>query len=291
MIVEPAASSAVRPEELRGALTLLTEPSPGAVIPLERDEFVVGRAPDVDLSIDDVGLSRSHVRFFRVKDRYFVEDLRSTNGTSINGVRIQGTTLLSDGARIQLGKSTILRFSLQDRLEQEAARALYEQTVRDALTGLHNRRYMEDRLASEFAFATRHKTHLALVVLDVDFFKRVNDTHGHQAGDAVLSALGKRLKGSVPEEDLVARYGGEEFVIASRSTTRDGVLALAEEIRASISRQPIVHGKVRLELTLSAGVASMVDNEYKSPSAMMAAADRALYQAKKNGRNQVVLAQ
>lgn len=292
MIVEPPNGAAsTKGEDLQGTLTLLTDPSPGALIAIDNDELIVGRSPEVNLSIDDVGLSRAHARFFRQGGSYYVDDLQSTNGTSVNGHRISGPTHLVDGSRIQLGKSTILRFALQDQLEQETARKLYEQSVRDALTGLHNRRYMEDRLAGEFAYACRYQTDLAVILLDVDHFKAINDHHGHQAGDAVLRGLGQRLQHLVALENVIARYGGEEFLIASRSVNPKGAIALAERIRRAIWSEPLRCGSTAIPVTVSAGVAAMVNNCYSHPSALVAAADRALYQAKNQGRNQVVFAQ
>lgn len=276
--------------ELSGTLTLLSDPNPGATFVLDEDELVIGRTPDASLYIEDAGLSRAHARFYRRGTDYLVEDLKSTNGTSVNGERITMPTLLADGARVQAGKGTVLRFQLQDRLEQAAAQRLYEQTVRDALTGLHNRRFLEDRLRSEFAYADRHNTPLSVLIIDVDHFKRVNDEHGHPAGDEVLRVMGKTLSNMVRTEDLAARYGGEEFVVATRGSDKTEAVALANRIREAVMDNGVQWNNSPIAITVSVGVATLGSKPYTSATGLVAAADSALYSAKQNGRNQVVLA-
>jgi len=270
-----------------GTLTLLSEPNPGAVYPIDDEGVVIGRTLDASLHIDDAGLSRKHARIYRVDGDYFVEDLGSTNGTTVNGERIKAPQRLDDGMRILLGKSTVLRFSLQDKLEQEAAKRVYEQTVRDGLTGLHNRRYLEDRLQTEFSYAIRHGVPLGVMVVDADHFKRINDTHGHQAGDAVLKALGKILQAVPRMEDMAARYGGEEFVVIARGVGLEGTVALAERIRTQVMDEKFAFEGKQIPVTVSIGVTATDHRRHQSPSAMVAAADNALYRAKSGGRNRV----
>lgn len=290
VVVPQESTTMPRTEDLRGTVTLLSEPNPGATFAIGSGELVVGRSPEASLYIEDAGLSRAHARFFRQGNMYFVEDLNSTNGTLLNGETIREPEVLHDGVRIQAGKSTVLRFSLQDQLEQEAAQRLYDQSVRDVLTGLHNRRYLEDRLRSEFAYADRHRSDLAVLVIDVDYFKRVNDTHGHAAGDAVLKALGGALRAIVRLEDLAARYGGEEFVVLTRGADAERAMALGERIRSVVSEMVIRHEGTPIPVTVSVGVAALAARRYTSPHSMVAAADSALYQSKRAGRNCVTFA-
>lgn len=289
-IVRTPASATDRQESLCGTLTLLSEPGAGSLYVLDQDEFVVGRAPEVDLSIHDIGLSRAHARFVRSGRQYFVEDLKSTNGTCVDGELITTSTLLAAGARIQLGRSTVLRFALQDHLEQQAARRVYEQSIRDPLTGVYNRRYLEERLSHEFIFAERHQTELAVILFDVDHFKRINDTLGHQAGDEMLQALGELLKDGALAEDVVARYGGEEFVLVGPGLGLPEAKRRAEAIRSALEATRLPAKDGCYAATLSAGVACLGEGRYESVHALMAAADRALYQAKSAGRNRVVAA-
>ncbi|MDD9942624.1 MAG: GGDEF domain-containing protein [Myxococcales bacterium] len=270
-----------------GTITLLSEPNPGAIYPIDDKGVVIGRTLEASLHIDDAGLSRKHARIYKLGGSYFIEDLGSTNGTSVNGQRISAPQQLFDGMRILLGKSTILRFSLQDKLEQDAARRVYEQTVRDALTGLHNRRYLEDRMPSEFSYSVRHGVPLGVMVVDADHFKRINDTHGHQAGDAVLQELGKILEEVPRMEDLAIRYGGEEFIVLARGVGLEGTAALAERVRARVMAAKITFEGKQIPVTVSIGVAATDNRQHQSAAALVAAADSALYRAKNDGRNRV----
>ena len=272
---------------LQATLTILTGPDPGAVYKLEVPNTVIGRSDDVTITIVDRGLSRRHAQVVRLPDGFLLEDLGSTNGTFYNGERISEARTLENGCRIQIGENTVLRFSLQDELEQEAAQKMYEMTVRDPLTRLHNRRYLDERLRTEFAYAARHKTTLSVLVIDVDYFKRVNDTVGHQAGDAVLRSLAASLRRMVRIEDLLARYGGEEFVVAARGIDEQSAGVFAERIRGSVELLEIPWEDSRLRITVSVGLAHMGARRYPASEALVAAADGALYRAKKNGRNRV----
>ncbi len=272
---------------VQGMLTVLSGPHPGAVFSLDRAVMVIGRSQEVDIKIADTGLSRSHAQVKEGADGFYLEDLGSTNGTFVNGERLTSEAKLEDGDRLQIGEKTVLRFSMHDRLEQEAARQVYEMTVRDPLTRLHNRRHLDERLQGEFAYATRHKTSLSVLVVDVDHFKRVNDTLGHPAGDAVLQALASALQRIVRTEDVLARFGGEEFVIVARGIDEKGAAAFAERIRGSIEAMTIPWQDDQLKVTVSIGLAHMEQKRYPGPDALVAAADGALYQAKRSGRNRV----
>jgi diguanylate cyclase (GGDEF)-like protein len=166
--------------------------------------------------------------------------------------------------------------------------ALREQSVRDGLTGLFNRRYLEATLDRELARAARAGTPLAVVMADIDHFKRINDTLGHDAGDDVLRAIARKLLGSVRASDIVCRYGGEEFVVLMPDASAEAAVARAERLRASLAEldPPQGAGKVLPRVTVSAGVAAYPDHA-GSGAALIALADEALYAAKRNGRDQV----
>jgi diguanylate cyclase (GGDEF)-like protein len=163
---------------------------------------------------------------------------------------------------------------------------LSRQAQTDALTGLANRRGLTDRLETELGHARENGKSVSFVLADVDDFKLINDTHGHQTGDFVLRQVAKALAGSVRELDLVARYGGEEFaIVLAGSRLPDGV-RLAERMRKSI-HEITVAGPTgdAAQLTMSFGVAEFPT--YASVDALVAAADAALYQAKRSGKDQV----
>lgn len=274
-------------EELHATLTVLTGPNPGAVYTLDNLKKVIGRSQDADIHIPDAGLSRRHAQLSCRPDGFYLEDLGSTNGTFSNGTRLESPQKLDDGARIQVGQNTVLRFSLLDKMEQEAAKKIYELTVRDALTRLHNRRYLDERLQGEFAYSLRHRTSLCAIIIDVDNFKRINDEYGHPAGDAALRMLAATLQRTVRAEDLLARYGGEEFVVLIRGIEAESSGLFAERIRRKVETTSIPWNGGELNITVSVGVAFTDGRRYSNPEALVAAADGALYKAKRNGRNRV----
>lgn len=168
--------------------------------------------------------------------------------------------------------------SLQDRLE--------EQALRDSLTGLFNRRYFDDALGRELALARRQHYPVSLVLIDIDHFKKLNDSHGHQAGDAVLQALARHLVENSRAGDLVCRWGGEEFVVVMPHTPLPGALQRAESWRSSFAGEAVRFGGLVLSNTLSAGIA-VWPGDGDTPEGLLRAADLALYRAKSGGRNRV----
>ncbi len=160
--------------------------------------------------------------------------------------------------------------------------------ITDPLTGLYNRRRLDDVLKREWAVCQRYKNNLSCIMLDVDHFKKINDQHGHAAGDDVLKQLANSVRSGLREVDLAARFGGEEFVILLPQTDKEGALILAERLRKSIAQDPIQAGEKQLEVTASFGVASNRDVVDGDPEDLLRGADIALYHAKRSGRNQVV---
>jgi len=273
-------------------LTLLVGPTQGAVFRLDGSELTIGRSPTADVHVAHEGLSRVHARLSRRGDAFFIEDLHSANGTFVRDERVGSPTRVLDGDRVQLGQAIVFKISIQDALEEAAALRVYGSSVRDGLTGLYNRHYFDDRLEAEFAFASRHGAPLTLLMLDVDFFKKVNDTHGHLAGDTVLRTIGAALLTLTRKEDVTARYGGEEFALLLRGVPADHAVLGAERLRRSIEALPVAWRSVRLNVTVSVGVATMQPGRsYPSPVELVAAADSALYAAKRDGRNRVACAQ
>lgn len=176
--------------------------------------------------------------------------------------------------QVQLDEIRVLKTQLED------------QALRDSLTGLYNRRYFDGALERELSLARRQNYPVCLVLIDIDRFKVLNDTHGHQAGDAVLRALAGHLSENSRVADLVCRWGGEEFVVVMPHTQLAGAVQRAESWREGFSANPVHFGGLVLNNTLSAGVAMWpVDGD--TPAALLRAADSALYSAKTGGRNRV----
>lgn len=271
-------------------LTVTSGPDAGRVLKLPPATTVTfGRAETCNYSWPDGSLSRVHAVLAQVAGAYVIKDEGSTNGTFVNDRRIEKTARINDGDRIQLGMYLTMRFSLVTEEEEAAMTRLYEAAMRDGLTGVFNRKHLEERLDAEIAFATRHGTPLAICMLDVDHFKNVNDTYGHLAGDAVLKTVAGILSRGVRAEDVVGRYGGEEFVIVARGNTVVEGANLAERMRVAIASTPTLFENQQITVTASFGVASLTCTGTKRDRvAVIGLADQRLYAAKEGGRNRVV---
>lgn len=168
------------------------------------------------------------------------------------------------------------------------ARRLFQLSTRDRLTGLVNRGFFDERIAAEVSRAKRYGHPLAIAMIDVDHFKRFNDTMGHAAGDAALRAIAECMMASFRRSDIVARYGGEEFVVIMPETTAAQAMEKLEEVRLAVANLsvPVPRRDIDSRLTVSAGVAGMPDDG-NQPDTLLDAADRRLFRAKEGGRNQV----
>jgi two-component system cell cycle response regulator len=267
----------------RGTLTMVSGAEAGLVWRLGASS-VVGRSPDCEIHIDHAGVSRRHARIFQESEtEYVVQDLGSHNGTTVRG-RSVTRGRLEDGDRIGFGP-VFFRFALADEKEVLALKQRYEFSVIDGLTGAVNRRHFDDRLVVELAYAKRHQTEVSLLMLDVDLFKAINDTHGHQAGDAVLRQLAQSIKNALRLEDVFARYGGEEFAVIARGIGGGEALAFAERIRRVVEDARFAHDGTPISVTVSVGAATLADCNEPSVDQLVKLADGALYVAKAAGRN------
>lgn len=271
--------------EKNAYILFLSGPLVGKLHELKAGETVLGRDPTADISINDNRISRNHLRIEVTPSGTSLFDLGSTNGTYINGKRVEKHQL-KDGDKIQLSSSTIFKFAFQDNIENIFHKELYKMAVIDPVCGIFNKRYFTDRFTEEFNHSQRAKSPLALLMVDIDHFKKINDTHGHLAGDFALAHLAKTMKTMVRLSDVFARFGGEEFAILLRNTDEAGAWQLAERIRKTVERSPTEFESKKIPLTVSIGVASLDDmEEYRSPEHFLEAADHFLYQSKSAGRN------
>jgi two-component system cell cycle response regulator len=274
----------------RAYLIVLAGNSVGQMFKIPGGEAVIGRGRTAEVRLFDEGVSREHARIRTDGIRLYVEDLGSRNGTFCNGKKVDAPVPLGDGDKIQVGRTTILKFTYHDALDESFHEQMYESALRDALTKAYNKRYFADRLDGEFRFARRHDTSMALLMLDIDHFKKINDTYGHPAGDAVLVAVADALTRSVRNEDVVARYGGEEFAIILRSINVEGGRMLGERLRRMIELLQVdVGGSHPLKVTVSIGVAAFPESNVQNGVELVEAADTALYRAKNGGRNRISL--
>lgn len=186
-------------------------------------------------------------------------------------------------------RTQILRKQYQDRLRHNFHRSM-ELAVTDSLTGLYNRRYMSNHLDALLQRAKLDYKPVCVMIMDIDFFKRVNDTHGHDVGDEVIREFSERIGASVRGIDLACRYGGEEFVVVMPDTDLSVASTVSERLRRQISEKPFSASKGALELGLTCSIGVTVSKEEENSDGLLKRADEALYKAKGDGRNRVVVA-
>ncbi len=257
---------------------------------IDQEVVHIGRDTECGIVIDDEGVSRKHARVEHRTEETRIFDNFSTNGLFVNGGRVE-SHCLADGDRVQVGSNTILKFSVQDDVEENYQRKLYDQATRDGLTGAFNKKYFAEQLKSEFAYAFRHGIQLSLLLFDLDHFKNLNDTFGHLAGDFVLKELSRLVQNTLRGEDVFARYGGEEFGVILRETDLEKSVLAAERVCAAVSNHSFIFEEEALPVTISVGAATLNSGNIASPKDMVALADRYLYEAKRAGRNRVRSAQ
>jgi len=277
-----------RAQRDRAYLIVLAGSNVGEMYEVEGPETVLGRGANATIRLNDDGISRRHARLVLVQNEVVLEDLNSSNGTAVNGDPIT-QRILRDGDKIRLGSTTILKFTYHDHLDVSFQQQMLDAALRDGLTKAFNKRYFLGRLETELAYAKRHRAPLSLVMFDVDHFKRVNDTYGHLAGDYVLAKISKLTQNTVRTEDVFARYGGEEFGVICRGVNLANAGILGERLRAIVETTEFDHEGTRMPITISVGVAAYPDLPLETPEQLIAAADEALYQAKRTGRNRVLL--
>jgi len=268
-------------------LVVISGPSFGEMYKLKGERSTLGRGERTDIRVLDDGVSREHAAIEREGGKMVLVDLGSTNGTFCNGGRVTRHDL-TDGDKISIGATTILRFTYQDQVDEQYQKKLFESALRDGLTSTFNRRYFVDRLHTEIRFAVRHEKSLALLFVDIDYFKKINDTHGHLAGDAVLAAVARVMTETIRAEDVLARYGGEEFAVICREIDAEGARILGERLRAAVEEERFEHDGKVIPVTISVGAA--VESKVDDAQAFIAAADAAMYEAKRGGRNRVCMA-
>jgi diguanylate cyclase (GGDEF)-like protein len=258
--------------------------------PTEVTALTVGRTTDAQFVIEHPTVSRCHARFtwLRMGAEFFMhmEDLQSTNGSTVNGEKI-ASVYLKEGDLVALG-DVILRFQLlspgelseRDRL---VARATLAET--DPLTGLGTRLYMEEQVPKLCSECDSRQIALSLLVIDLDHFKRVNDTLGHPVGDEVLAAMGRVVLSSIRDSDVAVRFGGEEFLAFLPGSDLDKAAMVAERLRSSIAAFDATAIAPGRKLTASVGVAQRGPAE--TFDALLGRADEALYRAKLGGRDRI----
>ena len=261
----------------------------GEFIPLPSGGLDIGRAPENGLCLQEPEVSRRHARLQVSRDLEAVElrDLGSTNGVFVNGKRVH-----ADPGPVRIQAEDILRvgghaFKLKhmDALERRYHQDMVARTTLDPLTGVGNRATVLHQLETQVDLAQRHQRPLSVILADLDWFKQVNDTHGHLAGDQALEAFGALLRRRLRASDPVGRLGGDEFLIVLPETSARPALVAADGLRQAMAEQPLTLGDgLKLTLTCSLGVAELKPGDADG-GALLARADAALYGAKAGGRD------
>ncbi len=279
------------PAPFEWALVVYAGPALGQLFPLQGGESILGRSPQARVTLLDDEISRLHARIL-LEDRghgaeLTLEDLGSTNGTTLNGEPLAAATELKAGDRIGVGHH-VLKLVAMDPLERAFHQTLLDQSTRDPLTGLANRAASLAELQARFDLSRRHGRPLCVVMVDLDHFKRINDSLGHGAGDEVLKGFGERVRANLRTSDFAGRIGGEEFLMILSETELEGAEMFAQRLRTAAEIvHPLPSGP--LQATCSLGVAQRGGSDTE-PGALLSRADAALYQAKALGRNRVALA-
>jgi diguanylate cyclase (GGDEF)-like protein len=255
------------------------------------DETTLGRSTDNTFPLDDMTVSRNHATI--KMDAHGVVSLidqGSTNGTFVNGRRVEvgWPVTLDEGDRVQVGSAIVLKLVRLDSSDEHFQRQMFERTVWDGLTGVYNRAYFLNQLGGLSARQAAQGIGLAILMVDIDHFKRINDRFGHLVGDVVLREVSTVIRESTRTEDLVARYGGEEFIVALPSSSPELAAERAERIRCNVAGRRIRAAVGEIRVTASIGLAYGSPQRPVHAASLIQAADEALYQAKSQGRNRVI---
>ena len=252
---------------------------------LEHNATRVGRGADNHIVLDGDSVSRRHAHFEQRAAAWLVVDLGSTNGTYCNDEQISREVVLKNGDRVKIGP-TIFKFLSGADVEASYHEEIYRMTIIDGLTQIHNKRYLYEALDREIIRSRRHERDLSVLMFDIDHFKRINDVHGHLAGDFVLKELARVVQARIRRDEVFARYGGEEFSIILPETSLDGAAALAETLRQKVSEHLFVFQADSIRVTISIGAALLQEPD-RGATDLIKRADEKLYAAKNSGRNRV----
>ncbi len=271
-------------ETTQDALVLIYPPGPnmGRKYELHSKTANLGRDPSSDIMVDSDSVSRRHARLTMKNNRRMLTDLQSTNGSYVNNKPIN-TCFLENGDQLKIG-DTIFKYLVGSDVEFAYHEEIYRMTIMDGLTEIHNKRYFIEALEREMSRAQRYGRELSILMFDIDYFKRVNDSYGHLAGDYVLQSLARLISTRSRREEIFARYGGEEFVVLLPETAKQGAMELADQLRKRVASYTFIFEGEEIPITVSIGVATM-GSEPITPIDFLRRVDEQLYRAKADGRN------
>lgn len=251
---------------------------------LLKQRTVIGRELACDIVLSDNAVSRSHAAIDLADLNYFVTDLGSRNGTFVDDKLLQERRRLKGGEQIRLG-GTILKFMESVNKEASYHDVVNNLMARDPLTNAFNRSYMTSTLEKLLASTQFSKHNVSLIMIDIDHFKKVNDTNGHLVGDEVLRVFSERIRHILREVDSLCRVGGEEFVVICEQTVLKDAVRIAERIRLTVSSTPLSTQSGPVSVTCSLGVMTLDQANVATIEGLLSGADERMYTAKASGRN------
>jgi two-component system cell cycle response regulator len=266
-------------------LVIISGDDMGRRYELGHTEVTIGRTDECTICVATDQVSRKHAAVQGILGKYFIVDLRSTNGTFVNEQKVERAKLV-DGDQIRVGK-TVLKYT-ESRVEQRYFEHAFNLASIDALTGAFNKRYFDESFGKDVQRAQQTGTPLSMVLFDIDHFKKINDSYGHPAGDAVLKNVATAVLAQLRDGDALFRVGGEEFALVLAATPLEMAAQAAEAVRGLIEALVTDFMGTRITTTLSLGVAELGAAEL--PAALYQRADELLYSAKRGGRNRVAAA-
>ncbi len=277
----------IEPEHQKAYILFISGPLMGEKYLLGNKDITIGRDKVCDIAISDSRISRQHIRIGFEGGQVMLEDLGSTNGTFVNEERVIRPIVLKNGDQVHISSDTLFNFAYGKEADLMFHDVMRQMANFDAVTGVCNKHVFKKRFKEEFSFASRKELPLSLLMIDIDFFKKVNDTYGHMAGDYVLKGVAGRIGKALRDEDILARYGGEEFTVVLRGTDKEGAIQLAERIRELVAAEPFSFEKQSIACAISVGVATLYQGNFPTAAEMLAKADACLYKSKQGGRNRV----
>lgn len=277
--------SVERAQTHQPALIMVEGDLPGQVFRIRAGRQIIGRRPGCDIRVRERAVSGVHAELIRVRDSVTINDLASTNGTLVNGLRITAAVALNPGNLVKLG-NCVFKY-VDTLLEVEFTEAMHVRGTTDQLTGAMNKSYLVVRLGFVIDTASEAKP-AGVIAFDFDNFKQVNDQFGHAAGDHVLRETSAWIREHfVRDADLFARTGGEEFALVLPDVSIEAAVEVAERIRTTFAARTFEFDGQPIRLTASFGVCS-VASPIEQPDLVLARADELLYRSKREGRNRVM---
>lgn len=269
-------------------LVTIAGPLFGSVYLIETDHYKIGRNQDCELCLVDDAISRNHALIFRNETGdYLIKDLESTNGTYVNYNKIVEKVLLEND-KISIGQS-IFKFLYRNSLEADFHDEIYKLASIDGLTQIYNRKHFEALTEKELSKSRRNNIPLAFVMIDIDFFKKVNDVYGHQAGDYVLREIAQLVQKNIRKEDIFGRFGGEEFSLCLSGPNAEKLHSVCEKLRKFVKNHLFIYDNKHLKVTISLG--AVVCQEKDTLKSLIERSDKNLYQAKEQGRDCSVISE